>query len=288
MRRDFFIVLWLTAITSTLSTGCHQTAGTAATGPLIPLSPNNSASAPSLLPFNGTTRVTPPPTGSYSVPNNYMGGVAPSGQSSNAFPTTGGFAATGGFAPAPSGFAPAPPSQVIGSGVRPAGWTETNSNLAAVNPNATGLVPFNGGTNLGVNPLPARDPRSGGMQVIDLTGSAPPPGYQPQFAPAPSFNSQQNFDAQQYFQSQQILNQPQQFAPLQSIQAPTAREYANAVAPGPSSVIAQAREYPLNSSGSVTPLSSRAINSGLPSTEPIGNGVSQQDNLPWRRPGTQY
>ncbi len=152
MRRIQLATLLLTAV-SLIASGCRQTAGPANTGPMTPigpLSPVGQGQAPVLGPFGGTTRVTPPGTGSYGAPNNYMGGVAPQ--------------ANAGVNPA-GGFASQPSAGVIGSGVQAAGWTETNSNFQSAGANAGGAPTF------GINPSPASNPRSGGMQIIDLTGA---------------------------------------------------------------------------------------------------------------------
>ncbi len=207
--------------------------------------------------------MTPPPTGSYGAPATYLGGAAPIGQTS--------------IGPAWSGdLTAAANGPVLGSGVARAGWSETNANTPMASPNANVST-------FGANPSPAPDPRRGGMQVIDLTGAASPPGYRPSMATQPVYNVQPSFNASPGYPPQQNFNPPQNLGRVQSIQAPTAREYASAIAPRPPAVIAQAPISPVPTVGNLTP-----INSGLPSTAPIGSGTPAQSNLPWRSPGARY
>ena len=155
----------LTATITLVASGCRQTTPTAASGALMPLSPNSGSAAPTFQPFVGQTRVTPPPTGSYSVPNNYLGGV-PTSQMGNPAAAVGGYAAAQNQ---PLYGSPATGSQVIGSGVQQTGWTETGANVAQPTaPNSGTFAP--GGYPSAA--APARDPRSGGMQVIDMTARA--------------------------------------------------------------------------------------------------------------------
>ena len=157
-------------------TGCRQTTGVNSAGPLSPISPLSPTAAtgsltpmspgqmPALGPFGGTTRVTPPSTGSYAAPNNYMGGADMSYQVN---PPMG--VAQNNTA---SGWNPPP----IGSGVQQTGaWS-------APNQPATGFAPGSGYAGSGY--APSQSPigsgiRSQGMQVHDLTGAPSPPGYQP-------------------------------------------------------------------------------------------------------------
>ncbi len=250
MPRSYLAMQLLFAAIMMVTTGCRQTTGTTAGGPLVPLSPNNAATTPALVPFGGPTRVTPPPTGSYTVPNNYMGGSAPISQ----LPPTavGGFAAAGG-------------NPVIGSGVQRAGWTETGSNFQG---------PGNSVVTYGVNP--SSNLRSGGMQVIDLTGAPSPPGYRAPVAPPANFGTPQNFPSQPGFGAQQNQwNGPASVVPIQSVPAPSRGNLAGAGVAGPSTEVARSREFPPSSSGNLAPINSAA---------PSNNG----QNLNWRRPGTQF
>ncbi|MEM1068398.1 MAG: hypothetical protein AAGI63_05855 [Planctomycetota bacterium] len=241
-------------------TGCRQTTGLNSGGPLTPigpvsatsstgaLTPLGSGQSPSLGPFGGPVRVTPPTTGSYVAPNNYMGGgqvsypqqfgsgVVQSNPTGNGWnggwnpPTVGsGVQQTGGYG---NGFNQ--PSNGVGS----------NSSFA---PNTSGIAP----------PPTANGIRSGGMQAIDLTGAPQPPGYQPPAYQPPAYQpplgnyAPQNQPAlapapvPQYNQPP-VSNQAPQWRPPQVISAPSQANIATA-----------------------------------PSTEPI-NGGGQ--NLQWRRP----
>jgi hypothetical protein len=218
-----------------------------------------------------------------------MGGVAPAGQTNL------------GVNPA-GGFAPQPPGGVIGSGVQAAGWTETNSNIPSAAPNAIGAP------TVGINPTPASNPRSGGMQIIDLTGAPAPPGYRPAYQPAtaPSFQnqipaavqsnpnlqqgSQQGWQGQQQAVPQQTFQQP---AGLQTINTPNSGEIANTLTPI-SRDFPQASDYPTNLSRvesvpRTATLPAQGPSTQGPSTEPVNSGnVNGSQNLPWRRPGTAY
>lgn len=213
MRRFDFVMLLLTAAITTVTTGCRQTTATTATSPLVPLAPNGAAAPPSLMPFGtGQVRVTPPPANS-GTPNNYLGG-APNTQSNNAPFGASGFAA-----------------QAIGSGVPPTGWNAANGVNGAV---PQGTAPT-GGLALGVAPV---NPRSGGMQVIDLTAAPAPPGYRPSGVAQTSYGSpsisQPNYNAPGL--GPQPTFQP---APVQ-IQTPPAGQIASGFQNAPSGVIAQA------------------------------------------------
>ncbi|WP_145175904.1 hypothetical protein [Rubripirellula lacrimiformis] len=304
--------------------GCRQTTGSASAGslaPVGPLSPVSPGQSPSLGPFGGPTRVAPPPTGSFSQPNN--GYLAPAPQASAAL---GSGAPTIPFNQTNPAMAPAAmnPSLAnaapIGSGVRPASWTETTSNIASgpALPNAPATAP-----------TPPSNPRAGGMQVIDLTGAPSPPGYRPtapvtyqafptngyqtgnppvagypspqQYQPgvnpganaawqsttpamaanpyvAPSNlppSNPQSFNTADYANQQAYGNQPAQVA-------------ATSLTPLPQSVAAGAvpiRNQSNFQTNTSVPVSSGPVSSG-PSTNPTP--ASSNDNLLWRRPGTQY
>ena len=294
MRRIQLATLLLTAVPLILS-GCRQTTGAANTGPLTPigpLSPIGQGQAPILGPFGGATRVTPPGTGSYLAPNNYMGGVAPIGQANL------GVSPAGGFASQPSG-------GVIGSGVQAAGWTETNSSFPSADLNEIGTPTF------GINPSPASDPRSGGMQIIDLTGAPAPPGYRPAYqgAAVQSFpnqipaglqsnpnlqpgiqqgwqqQGQQQPVPQQTFQNPNGWQNPNG---LQPITTPNPGEIANRLTPI-SSGFPPASDYPANLSRVESVPRTATLPAQGPSTEPVSSGTQNEtQNLPWRRPGTRY
>ncbi|MGB7329511.1 MAG: hypothetical protein WBD31_31825 [Rubripirellula sp.] len=254
-------------------TGCRQTTGPATAGsfgPVGPLSPVAPGQTPALGPFGGNTRVSPPPTGSFTPPPN-----------ANALaPTTQPQASYNGYAPNHA-FGQAP----IGSGVQPAGWTETNATIP--NPNQAAAT----------SPRTI-DPRSGGMGVIDLTGAPNPPGYQPytQFPPASVYPGYQQSGAGQF---QSIAPAPQNYGvqAQPSLRPLTPPPSANPLDPGQIAGNQNAghqnagnrnagnqwstgqsptqANYP---SGTATP---------LPSTTPIQT-AQQPSDLQWRRPGTQY
>ncbi len=287
----------LTATITLVASGCRQTTPTAGSGALMPLTPNSGSAAPTFQPFVGQTRVTPPPTGSYSVPNNYLGGV-PTSQMGNPAAAVGGNAATQNppiYAPSAAG------QQVIGSGVLQTGWTETGTNVAQPTaPNSGTFAP--GGYPSAA--APARDPRSGGMQVIDMTGAPAPPGYRANVVPQAGFNTPTI--------SHRDFNQPPSFAPIRSIQAPQQSDFAGANSP-PAGVIAgvpqfeprqlantqaapqqnptgqyptqqyPTQQYPASAGGNLTPVGS------APPLNPVTpQGSAPTDSLPWRSPGAQY
>ncbi|MGB7348008.1 MAG: hypothetical protein WBD20_27535 [Pirellulaceae bacterium] len=129
--------------------------------------------------FGGSLRVPPPPTGGFSVPNNYMGGTSPANQLGANNPAMG--PAIG------SGFVNN--QQMTPSSVAPTGWVQTGSTASDLAPSGSFGHSFaqqmpaaqNGfeQTNQFNQPLQANAlrPQSGGMQVHDLTQAPPPPGY---------------------------------------------------------------------------------------------------------------
>lgn len=281
MRRIQLATLLLAAV-SLISSGCRQTTGPANTGAISPigaLSPVGQGQAPSLGPFGGPTRVTPPGTGAYVAPNNYMGGVAPIGQASgNVYPT-------GAYASQPS-------AGVIGSGVQVAGWSETNTVIQS--PSANGSPAF------GTNSTAGSNPRSGGMQVIDMTAAPAPPGYGhagassfPNQFPAavqPNQNFQQGF--QQGWQQGQQQPVPQQSFQnplgLQPVDTPNPGEIANNLKPI-SQDFPPASQFQASPSRIDSVPRSATLPTQGPSTEPINsNNPSGSQSLPWRRPGTTY
>ena len=263
MRRS--VLIMLLAATPMVVAGCRQTTGPNATGPLTPLAPTtlsplSTGQTPTLGPFGGPTRVTPPAAGTVA-PNNYMGGtVAPSVQS-NLGTQPGGFVSRG--------------NQVIGSGVQVAGFTDTNTVLNQVPAPVSGPV---------ISTAPS-DPRSGGMRVIDLTNSPPPPGYRPQTQTVlPNTfrgQSQQGF-APQNLTPQNLVPQNQPVTPqafgnpnqgfqqngfqngLQPVQIPSPGRIATAPEP------TRLNEIPSNPA-------------------PIGTApTTPQSNLQWRTPGARF
>ncbi|WP_236696461.1 hypothetical protein [Rhodopirellula islandica] len=182
----------LSAVTALgLLTGCQQTNGTTG-APISMLQPGQAAvqnpTLPSLGPFGASARVPPPATGSY-------GQVSGSPAGASNYAPTGNYNSTSGNVIPMSHNS----SDTVGSGIAQAGgampgtmspmaqnanqqWVETN----AVQPQS--MMPAAADSSGGV--------RSGGMQVIDLTGAPPPPGYVPQAtngysnsAPYPSANT---------------------------------------------------------------------------------------------------
>jgi len=232
MRRQYLAMLSSVVMVFTAA-GCRHTTGPIAGGPVPPgqLVPVNPGQTPILGPFGGTTRVTPPPTGSYPAVNGYLGASAnPVGQPSLGFAQ------------------PGSPSQngVTNAGVQVAGWAETGAAAQVGEP--AGVE-----SSYGTNPS-AGDPRSGGMQVIDLTGAPPPPGYRP-LGYQPS-GYQPTAAANGYGSANPIPFAP---APNQS--------FAPVVTQLPS---ASAAQVPASQLG--------------PSTEPIPSSAGSND-LMWRRPG---
>ena len=324
MRRLEFATLLLSAV-SLAALGCRQTTGPSTAGPTGPLSPVSAGQAPSLNPFGGATRVTPPSTGSFSSPNAYIGG--PPGQAGLA-PT-----APGGLATAPNpGFATASGQAPIGSGVQAAGWTETGSGVATAGPtaqqgfgsnsfapnapsNANGVAPAAFGSPAPTTPT---SPQLGGMQVIDLTGAPPPPGYHPSQAP-PGYQPSQVPPGYQPAQTQGYqpaapsgFQAPTSTPPPTIPSSPSGSQPATSFQTTPPATGFQqqpATTYP-NQSGfqsvpeaeiaarmtpipttthSVIPPVPNGSTTG-PSTDPIGSSTLQSpsSDLPWRRPGTTY
>ena len=334
MRRLEFATLLMSAV-SFVAVGCRQTTGPSTAGPTGPLSPVATGQTPTLNPFGGPTRVTPPSTGSFSAPNTYIGG--PPGQANVAPIAPSGFAAAPGQAPVGSGVQPT-------SGVQAAGWTETGSNVAnpttqsgfgansfTPSPSAGTVAPSAFGStapsafgstapsafgstapsafgstapSTAGSPAAPTSPQLGGMEVIDLTGAPPPPGYQPTqpnyqpsapgVAPmgaptssgfqAPPSNvpaGQSGFQPSTGFQSAApaASYQPQ---PQPATGYPTQQSFQSV----PEAEIA-ARMNPIPAPN--TPAAAPTTTG--PSTDPVNSDSFQNGssaNLPWRRPGTSY
>lgn len=198
--------------------GCRQTTGptfgglnpTGGLAPATGLTPVAPGQSPNLLgpfggtgPFGGATRVTPPPTGSFSPGNGTLGSIAPtSGYGPPAAYAPQDFGAqnfgtqnfgtqnfgtqgAGGAGRLADQFANSG-SQPIGSGVlqtsaissqvhagnQQAGWTETGTTISGQSGAFAPTAPPFAHSNAGFQPQSTSDLRSGGMQVIDLTGSS--------------------------------------------------------------------------------------------------------------------
>ena len=328
MRHSVAGVLTLLSLTP-LMIGCQQTSLTGQSS-LTPVSSAGTLSpvrtTSGVGPLGGPVRVPPPPTGGFAVPNNYMGGGTASAQIgssvSNGYATT----ASAGFAsnqPIGSQLAASANRQsanVQGStgGVQPSGWVQSGSSIGG-QPSFSAPLPN--------QPLQAniQRPQSGGMRVIDLTGSAPPPGYRPtQFGPntnqfaggtvtyngplAPSVSAQNQYQPQvnsqvgfqsrgQAFGSSVVTAVPQNSfrpatQPAASIAAaPSVSTTSNSlprINPILSSPV-QTREFPMQASP-LAPSWKGVSNfdNKPPSTEPVGNDFGQtDDDLPWRRPDLQ-
>ena len=282
MRTFHYTALLFTTVVL-ISTGCRQTSGPVGPSPLTPantgaLTPQ-ATQAPSLNPFGGsTTRVTPPATGAFSVPNNYLGG-----------------AAVGHNGVVNSGLVQQN-QNVTGSGVQVAGWNSTNPGAFA-NQQAFAQNPIGSGIGPNPNNNPNyRDPVSSGMRVIDLTGAPNPPGYQRPQQSFTSPNQQQQFGQ---FQS------PNYQAPNYQSQGSGSRQFnSQGQAPPPQTQSFQEGVRAINvpprseiAQGSFGPAPAgsfpRTATAPGPSTEPIqptGNQPSgqTQENLLWRRPGTSF
>ena len=277
-------------------------------GPLSPI--NGGTAAASLSPLGQPTRVPPPATGSYSAPNNYMGGSPPVGQAYNSV------APYDSFSNNLSGIGP------VGSDVAPTSYVEQVPNgvaLPGASPSQRSL-----------------SPTLGGMRIIDMTQAPAPPGYQPQYPsqqyqapqfqqplmqqpqyptgqyPTAQYPEVQNFGGQNFGgQNATGVYQPpynvppqgydvnQNGYPMQTIQVPSPGEIASGqvgsriqpnVGYGPSASIASGREFPMQPSISEPSFQGGSqFPANQPSTEPIDSRFeSQQENLPWRRPGTQF
>lgn len=263
-----------------LSLGCQQPLGS-------PMTPANGSStiAPitsnsGIGPFGGRTRISPPSTGSYLVPNNYMGGTAngissaPTITNPNTFAGDN-FRSTNPVQPA--GFNQPSGATMYGQNLQPTSSYQSSAPSAEVRPNL------------------------GGMPVHDLTQAPAPPGY----------------PVQGYFQQNM---QPQIFAPGQQQQyqaypAATPNQNFRPIAPGgeftnnnqnqfqntPAASIARSGDFnSMNSMRTEVPIATSPMQPSFggsgtapgfrpqpPSTDPVGpNAPTEQ--LDWRRPGTIY
>ncbi len=316
MRKHYPITSLITVITLLLS-GCHQTSAT--TG-APSLSPVGAGQAPTLNPFGGQTKVSPPPTGSYSSPNSYMGTPVPAGA-----------VAPGQISPMPNGPYPVQSNNAVGSGVQPGGWTSSNPSVATVAPNNSGFA------SSGVAPVStfgvesANDPRAGGMQVIDLTGAPPPPGYRPENSsmnisvpppqtppggwggqPNPSVQAPSYPTPSYPTPTYPTATSPAPTSPAPTYPAPTyqapnsppptypASAYPNTnmqnvSSPYPTNPSAEiaSRLTPLPPTNNAIPMNQPTVQSAGtqsfgPSTEPITPNNSGDPSLMWRTPGSQF
>ena len=286
MRR-LSLIIPVTLLVPLMLSGCHQTTATTSAPALSPV---GAGQAPTLSPFGGPTKVSPPPTGSYSAPNTYMGAPPQAGP--------------------PMGTTTFPPqsNNNIGSGVQPGGWAATETMTTAGVPPGT---PASGSSiatvsTFGVDP---NDPRSGGMPVIDLTGAPAPPGYRPAGAsnnisvpppqsppggwgptyPATPTTTQPppTIPSASYPSATPPAFPTQNYPNSQNVSAP----YPN----GPSAEVAS-RLTPIPPSNSAVPIQPQPVQSvGVhsngaipgPSTEPVAPSTDPNQNLMWRTPGMQ-
>jgi hypothetical protein len=234
--------------------------------------------------------VSPPPTGSYSAPNTYMGSPVPAGT-----------VAPGQISPMPQGPYPTQSNNGVGSGAQPGGWTTSNPATGQPAPNPAGVATV---STFGVA---TSDPRSGGMQVIDMTSAPAPPGYQPAgtgtnisvpppqgpAAYAPPANPTQVYPTPSY----PAPTYPTNVAPATTYPPSNGQNVSAPYPTDPSAEIAS-RLTPIPTGMSAVPMAPVTVQSfgtqppgtvSGPSTEPVNSGTIQTDsNLMWRAPGTQY
>jgi hypothetical protein len=270
MRRPCLTTLIL-LIVSILAAGCRQTPGpngAASASSMNPLTPMTSGQSPSLGVFGGSTRVTPPSTAGFAAPNSYLGGpgIAP------VDPNAAGIGPLGAYAPPQTGNA-------IGSGVQVAGWNDANRTMAPAP--TLGVAPSPGiAPTYGSGSPSNRDPRGGGMKVIDMTRTATPPGYR---APAPRFRS----PPPTVGPPPTVAPQPTwpQSGPIQGSLRPVNMPPGGQIATGGLTPIPPtSQQIPINPAP-IDPNQPRTATA--PSTEPVTSGGSQQDLL-WRQPDTRF
>lgn len=274
------VVLALAGCRNTTTTPISPLGGSAALSPLAPvqgaatLSPLQPTSGIST--FGAPTRVPPPPTGSYNPPGSY-------GSTSSFNAPTSNYAPTGS---APSG-------ATLGSNGLTRGVTDLNSSFDSgvrqtgwvADPNVGGAT-FGPGTDPRLNSAaattaptnPSSGPRTGGMQVIDLTRSPYPPGYVPpqnrpgagtlpQSVPFPPANAAPTTNPL-----------PASSAPLGQ---PTNSTFVRTA--GGSSGVAGFSDAPSMRTAN------RSENVLLPSTEPFpGDQGNSDEQLQWRRPSPRF
>ena len=286
----------LTAVVLSLATGCRNTTNSpgAPLGTSSPLSPfQGSATLSPLQPasgignFGGSTRVPPPPTGSYSSQNSYVApttfgtpqastfaptGLAPSGTTLGSSGMTRGVTELNPSVPVPMGG--------TGAGVRQTGW---------VGEGGTGTNGFGGMAPPTQGPpavAPAPGPRAGGMQVIDLTGGAFPQGYVPPQNRPGAVSIPQSVP----YPRSAPPTIPQAPANQNQFGQPTGSTFVNSSSTVPSATVPSAT--PSTTSFGATPTiqtASRPNNVVLPSTEPFPTAVnSSSEDLQWRRPSPRF
>lgn len=289
----------LTVTTLLVVTGCRNTtnmpgAPLSTSSPLSPMQ-GNAILAP-LQPVSGfgstgaSIRVPPPPTGAYSVPGSYgapstfgtppTGAVIPSGLSPSGT-TLGANGVTRGVTDLTPGI-PVPMAGAT-SGVQQTGWVGQGG--TNITPTAYGGVPAPQTLAPQTQPPPTTGPvlgpRSGGMQVIDLTGSVGPPGY---VAP-PSYPS-----------SGMVPQSVPYLPPVQTAPSVPSNQFP-VVQPSGSTFVSSSNSVPSTTSFGAMPTiqtASRPNGVALPSTEPfpaapIPSAVNAgSDQLQWRRPSPQF
>ncbi len=252
--------------TSIAVSGCRQTNGSTAGGPLqqvSPFAPSGLAPAPiaartasAITPLGAPTRVPPPPNTSFQNSANAPSGFVPYGATN-----------TPAFDTRNEGFVSAEP---VGSGVSQAGWTETNS--------------F--GTTGTIGPIQPDTPpavRFGGMQVNDLTGIvAPAPVLAPTPTPLPAQTIPQHIIPQQLIPQQSLGFKPYAPQPI-AIASNNAFQSAPSILEHAAPSINEPRFEGAERFES-RPSTQTAKASNIPSTEP----TSSDSTLRWRRPGTSY
>ena len=282
-----------------LAIGCQQT-NAPITSPLTPASPYSASNqlAPiqrtsGIGPLGGSTRVPPPATNSFTVPNNYMGGTAPVGSASITQPYNG-FTNVG----TPNN-SPVEQAGFAGSGI-PGNQNLTAGGAFRSGPNFNTGPNFNAGPQSSTGPQLANTadsilrPQSGGMRVIDLTDAPAPPGYTP-----PSFSPQ--FPANQIAANQFPANQaaalqqaPAGFANTSGFVdrniAPTSYVSPNNVSPNNNAQFFPSQPPRIATVPYGTSPSSIALDQQqMPSTEPLNSGpITNSDQLQWRRPTSQF
>jgi len=288
--RHSWLFLINAAVLLASQTACRQTSSNSQFAPIGPLTPvGGNTAAAALSPLGQPTRVAPPPTGAFSTPNNYLGGAAaPGGQAYHPQ----GSPAYDSFSSVPNGTGIATGQTTVDSGVAPTSWSAPVGGHFP-----SDVAPTSG--------LMAPGPRMGGMRVIDMTQSPPPPGYFQYQSPAPQAYPQAYPQAPPGYPAQN----PGGFAPLPMdaegvhvqpmVQFPGAGEIASQQSPqappriqpnlgsGQGNVLSESPMQP-----AVMEPSFRAASqfpTGQPSTDPVGSDFENQaDNLPWRRPEARY
>ncbi|MCO8121190.1 hypothetical protein NHH03_05530 [Stieleria sp. TO1_6] len=285
--------------------GCRNTTNTAlnpmgGSSSLTPLSPNQGGAMLSPLQptsgigtFGAPTRVAPPPTGAYSAPGGAYAAPPSSFGTTSSWtqpPPNNTYNSSPGFAESAGNF---------DSGVRQTGWVG-DAPAGQVPPSAYNNGSYNNGAyNNGfdagapappaANPTPG--PRSGGMQVIDLTQAPNPPGYTPprnQSAPSysPTGYPAAGYPAAGYTGNGYPPPAPPAAAP------PTAGQSVPLGQPTNSTFVQSGEtgfEASPSSAYGTVQTASRPETSVLPSTEPYpGTATPPADELQWRRPSPRF